>query len=355
MALHAAVGHGCGADGVDRGIEPDTERAGDAQRRRRVVHHVRAAHAEADIGASPRGRDREPGPCLAVELDVADVHVGAARRPEPQHAGLGVVGHGVDVWVVGVEDRRPARRQRFDELSLGDGDARQSTQPLGVRRADLRDDSDPRAGDPTQPGDLAEAAHPHLHDERAAAIVGVEDRHGEALVVVEAAPVRRDEQFCRQRRSRHVLRGGLADAAGDGDDGGVGSLARPGGGVPQRSGGVGDGDRRRLGGPVDLALRREVGDGAGLDGRRDEIVAVASCDDRHEELTALDRARVEVGAADRDVVADERRAERTRQFGCAEPHTGERYRRTCDGRTTRASRRRGRRARADPPDRALRR
>jgi hypothetical protein len=56
------------------------------------------------------------------------------------------------------------------------------------------DHADVGPADRAEPGDLAEPAHPHLEDEHLGVERGAEDRHRQALLVVEAALVGRDRR-----------------------------------------------------------------------------------------------------------------------------------------------------------------
>ncbi len=62
------------------------------------------------------------------------------------------------------DDGGAARRQRLDQLGLRAGDVLDRADELEVDGGDVRDQPDVRPGEGREPGDLAEAAHPHLDD-----------------------------------------------------------------------------------------------------------------------------------------------------------------------------------------------
>ena len=72
--------------------------------------------------------------------------------------------------------------------------------------------------------------------------------------------------------------------------------------------------------PPDRLPGREIGGGAGGEGVAQEVVAVPRRDDRHEQLTAPDQARVDGGPVDGHVGTDERAARRAGHRRRLHPH-----------------------------------
>ena len=170
------------------------------------------------------------------------------------------VGHRPDPLVVGVQDGDAVAGQGGDELGLGAGDPLDAAEAIGVGGGHRGDDADGRWRNRAQPGDLAEAAHPHLQHEHLAAVVGAEHGDRQALLVVEAALVGDDAATGADRGGGEILGGRLADAAGDADDDGVEATGAPRGEVEQCLRRVGDLDRRQSGGrrrrrqPLDVSV-----------------------------------------------------------------------------------------------------
>ena len=111
----------------------------------------------------PRSPPADPEtPGLVDRAEPADVDVGAREVRLEQR----LLGH----------DRDTAGRQRLDQLGLRARDVLDRPDELEVDGRDVRDQRDVRPRERREPGDLAEAAHPHLDD----AELGVAARSGRA-------------------------------------------------------------------------------------------------------------------------------------------------------------------------------
>ena len=153
-----------------------------------------------------------------------------------------------------------------------------------VRHVNAGHDADVGTRDLAQPFDVAHTPDPHLEDHPPRILRRVEQRQGEAQLVVEGTLARGGAERRRQAAGQEVLGGGLAHRPRDAD-----RAAHPIAGqrpeAQQRGGGVADTD----GGPAQRLLRGEVGRRARLERCRDEGVAVARGHDRDVELPRPDR------------------------------------------------------------------
>ena len=130
-----------------------------------------------------------------------------------------------------------------------------------MRVADVRDDGDVRAHHLAEIADLTEMVHAGLDDGGLTGVVQAEERERRADVVVEV--LRRFERAVPLRHDRgdHFLRRGLADRAGDLDNGDVKLPAVPRCERLERKARIGDGDvefigQERRGRPRAQAARR---------------------------------------------------------------------------------------------------
>ncbi len=292
-------------------------------------------------GALPHGVcTSNRGRAQRVEDEPADADVGRAVVTERDDRGVGAGGHRRDPLVVGVEDRRAGGRQGFDELALRGGDALDAADALGVRRRHRRHDPDVGPTDGAEAGDLAEAAHAHLEHEDLGVGRGGEDRHRQALLVVEAALVGGHPPAGADGRPHEVLGARLADAAGDADDRGCEPIARPRRQRHQRGAGVGDLDDRdrrveRTSRPASLQRRRRPRRRRTRD-RRARRRAARTAGPGSSERESNDAPSTSTsGPRSVPPVA-------CGHVGCPDPHRAERYRSSGD---------RG----PDPPRRAVRR
>ena len=111
-------------------LQRNTERTGHRDRARGIRRHVRTARRQRHAARTPRRVDRETRAGEFVEGEVDHPHV--ARPAVGQHVRSGVRGHRHHAFVVGVEHGGPRRRQRLDELALGDRHAVDPADPFGV-------------------------------------------------------------------------------------------------------------------------------------------------------------------------------------------------------------------------------
>src|SRR5438105_600856 len=193
VAAPAREGH------VDRGRPLEAERVERRERSGGVRRLVASGEAEADA-AEPRPPVRDDG---------------VLRRPEPHDANV-LAPDGEP----GGHDRRPARRQRLEELGLRARDALQVAHELEVHGPDVRHDADLRPGDRGEVGDLTEAAYRELDDAHLGVGLEPAERERDAELVVEARLGRDRPRLRSAKRGEDVLRRGLAHRAGDPDDAG---------------------------------------------------------------------------------------------------------------------------------------
>ena len=179
-------------------------------------------------------------------------------------------------------------------------------------------------GDAGERGDLAGRGHPQFHHADSAVVGVLQQRERQAPLVVPVAAGAEDPVLRAEGRRRRFLGGGLADAAGDGADGGAapdphlpGEGAEGDGGVPDfeeergaAPSAVGGFRRgRRFGGRVAAGEAGVPGDdrpgGAPGEGVGDEGVAVVvRAPDGEEEVAWADPPAVEGDAGDDRAVED---------------------------------------------------
>jgi hypothetical protein len=133
--------------------------------------------------------------------------------------GLGVAAHVPHAQVVAVQDGQAIRRQRFDDRALLAGDLLLRAEVSQVCLSDCGDDPDARRGDLAQLTDLAKAISTHLqHEEFMVRLQPAQgDRHAQSAV--EVGRILKDAPAPAQDGRQGRAGAGLADAAGDGDDG----------------------------------------------------------------------------------------------------------------------------------------
>ena len=242
-----------------------------------------AAEAEVERGPAPEGVDQGVR-LVAPDLGLGHADVGALAAERDEATGV-VAQVGLEEGFVGGHDQR-ALAQVGDDLGLGGGDLLDRADELEVDRGDVGDHGDVGFDDGGELGDLAATAHGELADEHLGGRLELEhgERHADLVVVVAARGHHPRDR--REKGREDVLGRGLADAAGDGHDGG--RRAAPHGG---REGGEGapavvDHDPRRAG-PHGRrrALLDDGGDRAGAERDAGEIAAVERlAAQRHEQV-----------------------------------------------------------------------
>ena len=266
--------------------------------------------------AERRSRDRPPQVARQAEDEAHTRSAGRFEaigcdvviRPEAigQDPGRGPRSHPGNPRVVAVEDRRPAGRQRLDELPLCELDRLDRPDPRQVDGQDRRDDSDVGSGHRRELRNLAADVHPHLED--GGLVFGPETQQRERqpdLVVLVALTPERLESLGEDARSG-LFRRGLGDAAGDPDDE-RGEPRAPAGShrvecrkaVPHQDDcHVAEPlERHGIGRPGDDESCRSGGRGVG-----EEAVAVGPlAGERDEEIAGHDESRVDRPAPDRPV------------------------------------------------------
>ncbi len=140
-------------------------------------------------------------------LSLPHKHRGLGQRP-PQRSQHGVVP---------VEDGQPLRLQMGENFALGLKDVLPAAQILNVGVPDVGNEGHVRLHQPAQIVDLPCVVHPQLHHAHLMAPLQLEQGEGHADVVVEVPLRFVDAEFCPQHGGYHVLGGGLAHRAGDGD------------------------------------------------------------------------------------------------------------------------------------------
>ncbi len=116
------------------------------------------------------------------------------------------------------DDRDTSLRQRVDQLGLRAGDVLHRLDELEVHGPDVGDHPDIGSREPGEPGDLPEAAHPHLGDQELGLRLQPGQRQRDADLVVVVALVRDRPAMGRAECEEDVLRRGLAGRAGDRHD-----------------------------------------------------------------------------------------------------------------------------------------
>ncbi|EWS52529.1 hypothetical protein X551_04683 [Methylibium sp. T29] len=220
--------------------------------------------------------------------------------------------------VVGREDRRAVGAQRLDHRSVLAGHRLDAGHEFLVLALGVVDQRDRRRGHARELGDLADVVHAQLDDRRAVPGVGVlaqpQQRERHADVVVEVALGRE----CRvadpgaQDARDHLRHGGLAVAAGHGDQRQAHAGAPVRAQRAERGAAVGHVQPGQAGlGEAVLGDRRHCAGGTRL---RQEVVRVeALALERNEQVTGAQRAGIAVHAQQRrGRVADERRARQQR-------------------------------------------
>ncbi len=292
------------AERRQRMVEIEVEREGGRQHRDRVQREMlaRRRHAIAQLLAADLRRH-----IVAVRQDLAIGQprpraVLGAEGQDPRAHALGLGLQAVEVRIVERQDGRAAGHQAVEDLGLGVGDLRHRGEELDMHRLDRGDDGDVRPHHLRQRRDLAGMVHAEL--EHAIAGVARHARQAErrAPLVVEVAGGGEGRREQRQHRAQRFLGAGLADAAGDGGDLGIGPAAGGAAQVLQRLHGVDHFDHRRAGGQIVRAAMDQRAGGAALQGGGGEIVPVEGrALQRHEQVALLEAARIDRDAGHGEV------------------------------------------------------
>ena len=264
---------------------------------------------------APRRGEAEPRAELAVEHHVPGAHLGVAVHRVPEHRAGAARRHAGDPRVVEVQDGDAGRRQRGDELALGAGNTVEVAEVLDVGHGDAGHDADLGPGHPGQPLDVAHATGAHLEHHPLRIVGSVEQRQGQAELVVEGALAGRGREGPGQAGTEEVLGGRLADRPGDPDHA-VDAAPRQHAQVHERHRRVGDPDGR----PAERRPHGQVGGGTGVERSSDEGMPVPVCDDRHVELPRRQGPGVDACAVHGDVGPDQLSAEVGCEFRCGESH-----------------------------------
>ena len=194
------------------------------------------AAAEAEVERRPASESVDQGVGLeAAHLGLGHADVGALAAEGDEAAGV-IAQMGFEQRLVGGRDEG-ARAQLGDDLGLRGGHLLDRTDELEVDRGDIGDDGDVGLDDGGELGDLTATPHGKLADEHLGGRRQGEHRERHADLVVVVAAGGHDACHRRQQGGKDVLGRGLADATGDGHDGGARSgAARPPPGRPARAG-----------------------------------------------------------------------------------------------------------------------
>ena len=150
-----------------------------------------------------------------VQIHVLGPQVGLSPPGgEGQDACRCELGHGGGAGVVGVEDGDSLGPQAGDDLRLGRGDSLDGAEPTHVGVADHEDPGRVQGGDVGEVGDVPGSGCPHLQDEVAGGLVGLQHGQRQTDLVVEAGPGRHRGSGGGQELTGEVLGGGLAHRAG---------------------------------------------------------------------------------------------------------------------------------------------
>ena len=194
-------------DAVRGTVERKAERVVGVQRGERIGREVPLCERELELdalAADGEARDRTARLDLVgiepPDVDVTSSEVRLELRAERRH------------------HRGASCRKRGDRLRIRLGDTLDRAEELEMLGTDVRDDSDVRARDLAECGDLAETAHPHLRDEHSR--LRLEPAYGERQpdLVVEAALREDGRNVWRTECPEDVLRRRLPRRADDRDD-----------------------------------------------------------------------------------------------------------------------------------------
>ena len=297
-ARHRAECLQAAADGIKRAAGGERAAGG----RERVAHVVPAGHVQAERDAAG-GRVQHQRPAVAAPLGVAaDVGV-ALQREGQRRARAGQAAPQRRMVVVGREHGHPGRPERFDHgavLARHRGDAVHEFLVLALRVVDERD---ARRGHRGQRGDLAGVVHAEFEHRGAmpADLVLAQpqqrQRHTDVVVEVARGGQRRVAQPGVQDGRDHLRDGGLAVAAGHGDQRQLDLLPPRRGQSAQRLPAVGDlqaGQARGM--QAAFGQRRQGAHHAGL---RQKVVRIETlAAQRDEQVAGAQAARVAVHALD---------------------------------------------------------
>ena len=141
--------------------------------------------------------------------------------------------HGHHPHVIPIQDSHPFRigRQRFDQLLFGGGNGLNRTQTFQVYRANNRQDAYLWPGQLAQQRDFAAGVHAHLQNSVLVFRAQLEQRQGQADLVVVAALGLQRQAALGENGMNQLFTGGFANAAGDAHDTRR-QLRPPGGGNP---------------------------------------------------------------------------------------------------------------------------
>ena len=216
----------------------------------------------------------------------------------------------IRVVVGGVQERRAARRQAGHRLALRARNVLAAAQQLDMARAHVRDQRHVRLHEFAQAVQLMATAHTHLHNHGLRVRGRVQQRAGNAQLVVLVRPRRHHGELACQHIAHQILRGGLAAGARERNDGTRQMRAPAARQVCDGAVGVlheDEGAARLLDGPDGLVRKRmgnERGRGTGLECGGHKVVAVHPFAGKSRVQVARgDLARIPRNALDRGIQA----------------------------------------------------
>ena len=315
--LHAERGAGHRGEGGHHAVEGDAAPQRRRSRRERVGDLLGSAQGQPDLALPPRCREPETRSQVVAERDPLGPHLRVLVHGVAHHRARAPLGHGGHAAIVEVQDGDTGGGQCRHELALRPRHPVEVAEVLDVGHGDAGHDPDHRAGHLGQTADVPGVTGAHLEDDPLCVVGCIEERQGEAQLVVEGTLARRRPKGRRQAGLHEVLRGRLAHRTRDPDGAaGIDAIARDPPQAHQCGGGVGDGDG---GCPARLACA-QVRRRPGCEGSGNELVSVALGHDRHVQLSGRQGPRVDAGTLDVDVGPDQLPTEPGGEFRCRESH-----------------------------------
>ena len=190
--LHAQRGAGHRGEGGHHAVEGDAAPQRRRSRRERVGDLLDSVQGEPDLALPPRCREPEARSQVGVERDPLGPHLGVAVDGVARAPGTGCA----RPWrprggSSKFKTATPDGGQRRHELALRPRHPVEVAEVLDVGHGDAGDDPDHRAGHLGQTADVPGATGAHLEDDPLCVVGCVEQRQGEAELVVEGTLARR--------------------------------------------------------------------------------------------------------------------------------------------------------------------
>ena len=123
----------------------------------------------------------------ALRHDVLRPHFGCRLGAVSNHFSLVVAPELRNVFIVGIENRGPRRRKRFDQLVFRPRDSRQRIEKLQVHRRDVGHHPNFRLRNFRQRANLSRMRHPHLDHRQVVLRFQFQKHHRQPEMIVEVA------------------------------------------------------------------------------------------------------------------------------------------------------------------------